>query len=133
MAPFVQNEVAIYCGDYSANRFKPDFAAFEQVLEEAVERTQMRLLADCVLPDHWHLVIWPREDGELFRFTPLADADAHATLARSPSPHRQWPRVPRTVQVLSGAWVPQRCILAYNAGCRESAKSSPAAPHHHTR
>jgi hypothetical protein len=30
-----------------------DYAAFEEVLEEAVERTQMRLLAYCVLPDHW--------------------------------------------------------------------------------
>jgi len=46
----VQNEVAIYCGDYSANRFQPDFAAFEQVLEAAVERTQMRLLAYACYP-----------------------------------------------------------------------------------
>ena len=59
-----------------------DYAAFEQVLEEAVERTQMRLLAYCVLPNHWHLVIWPRDDGELSRFTSLADAYAHATMAR---------------------------------------------------
>ena len=29
-----------------------DYAAFEQGLEEAVERTQMRLLASCVLPNH---------------------------------------------------------------------------------
>ena len=35
--------------------------------------------------------------------TPLADAYAHATLARSPPQYRQWPREPRTVQVLSGA------------------------------
>ena len=46
-----------------------DYAAFEEVLEEAVERTQTRLLAYCVLPNHWHLVVWPREDGELSRFT----------------------------------------------------------------
>jgi putative transposase len=45
-----------------------DYAAFLQVLEEAVERTQMRLLAYCVMPNHWHLVVWPREDGELSRF-----------------------------------------------------------------
>ena len=58
----------------------------------------MRLLAYCVLPNHWHLVIWPRDDGELSRFTPLADAYAHATLARSPPQYRQWARVPRTVK-----------------------------------
>jgi putative transposase len=46
-----------------------DYAAFERVLEEAVERTGTRLLAYCVLSTHWHLVLWPQEDGELSRFT----------------------------------------------------------------
>jgi putative transposase len=46
-----------------------DYEAFEGILEEAVERTHTRLLAYCVLPNHWHLVVWPREDGELSRFT----------------------------------------------------------------
>ncbi|MBI2479978.1 MAG: transposase [Planctomycetia bacterium] len=46
-----------------------DYEAFEQVLEEAVERTETRLLAYCVLPTHWHLVVWPRAAGELSRFT----------------------------------------------------------------
>ncbi|MEZ6060538.1 MAG: transposase [Planctomycetaceae bacterium] len=46
-----------------------DYQAFEQVLEEAVARTGTRLLSYCVMPNHWHLVVWPREDGELSRFT----------------------------------------------------------------
>jgi len=46
-----------------------DYAAFEQVLEEAVERTDMRLLAYCLMPNHWHLVVWPRQDDDLSRFT----------------------------------------------------------------
>jgi len=45
-----------------------DYAAFERVLEEAVQRTKMRLLAYCVLSSHWHLVVWPEEDGDLSRF-----------------------------------------------------------------
>ncbi len=45
-----------------------DYAAFERVLAEAVERTATRLLAYCILPNHWHLVVWPRKDGELSRF-----------------------------------------------------------------
>ena len=45
-----------------------DYEAFECVLEQAVERTKMRLLAYCVLPSHWHLVVWPDEDGQLSRF-----------------------------------------------------------------
>jgi putative transposase len=45
-----------------------DYVAFEQILEEAVERTRTRLLAYCIMPNHWHLVVWPRQDGELSRF-----------------------------------------------------------------
>ena len=45
-----------------------DYAAFEQVLLQAVERTQTRLLAYSLLPNHWHLIVWPRKDGELSRF-----------------------------------------------------------------
>lgn len=42
-----------------------DFAAFETVLAEAQERTGVRLCAYCVMPNHWHLLWWPRADGEL--------------------------------------------------------------------
>jgi putative transposase len=42
-----------------------DYAAFERVLEELFERTRLRILSYCVLPSHWHLLLWPREDGEL--------------------------------------------------------------------
>ena len=45
-----------------------DFAAFERVLAESVVRTSMRLVAYCVMPNHWHLVAWPRESGDLTRF-----------------------------------------------------------------
>lgn len=45
-----------------------DYAAFERALEEAVARTGTRLLAYCLMPNHWHLVVWPRVDGELSRF-----------------------------------------------------------------
>lgn len=45
-----------------------DYKAFERVLIEAVERTETRLLGYCLMPNHWHLLVWPREDGELSRF-----------------------------------------------------------------
>jgi len=45
-----------------------DYVAFERVLIEAVARTQTRLLAYCLMPNHWHLVLWPRDDGELSKF-----------------------------------------------------------------
>jgi putative transposase len=45
-----------------------DYEALERVLAEAVTRTKTRLLSYCVMPNHWHLVVWPAEDGELSRF-----------------------------------------------------------------
>jgi REP element-mobilizing transposase RayT len=46
-----------------------DFAAMEQVLEEAVQRTRTRLLSYCLMSNHWQLLWWPREDGELSEVT----------------------------------------------------------------
>jgi len=45
-----------------------DYAAFEKVLRQAWERTQMRLLAYVILPNHWHLVVWPERDRDLSRY-----------------------------------------------------------------
>jgi putative transposase len=45
-----------------------DFAAMEKVLEDALRRTPVRLLAYCILSNHWHLLLWPRADGELSEF-----------------------------------------------------------------
>jgi len=42
-----------------------DYAAFEKVLRQAWDRISMRLLAYTILPNHWHLVVWPQRDGEL--------------------------------------------------------------------
>lgn len=44
---------------------KADYVAFEKILAEAVERTGIRIAAYCVMPNHWHLLLWPRRDGEL--------------------------------------------------------------------
>jgi putative transposase len=45
-----------------------DFDAFERVLGEAHSRMPIRILAYCLMPNHWHLVLWPFHDGELTRF-----------------------------------------------------------------
>jgi putative transposase len=45
-----------------------DYAAFERTLAEAVERERMRLLAYCLMPTHFHLLLWPRADGDLSQF-----------------------------------------------------------------
>jgi putative transposase len=45
-----------------------DYAAFERVLIEAVSRTRIAIFAYCLMPNHWHLVVSPLEDGHLSRF-----------------------------------------------------------------
>jgi REP-associated tyrosine transposase len=45
-----------------------DYAAFELILAQAVARHDMRLLAYCLMPDHFQLLVWPREDGDLSQF-----------------------------------------------------------------
>lgn len=42
-----------------------DYAAFEKILRQAWERLAMRLVAYVVMPNHWHLVVWPERDGAL--------------------------------------------------------------------
>jgi putative transposase len=48
-----------------------DYLAFERVLSEVQERLPMRILAWCVMPNHWHLLLWPSEDGDLSNYMRL--------------------------------------------------------------
>lgn len=45
-----------------------DYRLFEQLLTEGVEEYDVQLFAYCLMPNHWHLVLRPQEDGELSRF-----------------------------------------------------------------
>ena len=51
-------------------RSEADFAAFEQVLAEALARSggSVRLLAYCLMGNHWHLVLRTTADGALSPF-----------------------------------------------------------------
>jgi REP-associated tyrosine transposase len=42
-----------------------DYLAFEMALAEIQDRIPMRILAWCLMPNHWHLVLWPRCDTDL--------------------------------------------------------------------
>jgi putative transposase len=45
-----------------------DYAAFEEVLEETLVKQPMRICSYCVMPNHWHLLLWPEFDGDLAPF-----------------------------------------------------------------
>ncbi len=42
-----------------------DYRAFERIVAETCERVGMRVLSYCVMPSHWHFVLWPRNDGDM--------------------------------------------------------------------
>ena len=44
-----------------------DYEAFESVLASGVRRLRTRLLAFCVMPNHFHLVLWSRTDTDISR------------------------------------------------------------------
>jgi putative transposase len=50
-----------------------DYAAFLRILTEAHEQVPMRVLGFCLMPNHWHLVLWPHGDGDLSRFMHWTD------------------------------------------------------------
>lgn len=45
-----------------------DYVLFEELLEKAREKVCMRILAYTIMPNHWHLVVQPRVDGDLGTF-----------------------------------------------------------------
>jgi putative transposase len=45
-----------------------DYDAFVKTLEEARQKVPMRLLAFCIMPNHWHLVLWPDQDDALSEY-----------------------------------------------------------------
>jgi putative transposase len=45
-----------------------DYQAFEDVLREAHAIHPLPILDYCVMPSHWHLLLWPQEDEDLSEF-----------------------------------------------------------------
>jgi putative transposase len=48
-----------------------DYELFMDVLADAREKTKMQILAFVVMPNHWHLVLYPTHTGELQKFMHL--------------------------------------------------------------
>jgi putative transposase len=45
-----------------------DYLAFETIIEETLRFRPMRICAYCLMPNHWHFVLWPERDGQLSSF-----------------------------------------------------------------
>lgn len=45
-----------------------DYEAFVSTVLETLLLAPMRVLAFCLMPSHWHFLLWPELDGQLARF-----------------------------------------------------------------
>ena len=45
-----------------------DYQAFLKAIGHACIEIPMPVLGFCLLPNHFHLVVWPKEDGDLSRW-----------------------------------------------------------------
>ncbi|MFZ2522488.1 MAG: transposase [Minisyncoccia bacterium] len=45
-----------------------DYVLFENILVEAKKKYDMRILAYIMMPNHFHLVVYPKNDGDLGKF-----------------------------------------------------------------
>jgi len=45
-----------------------DYEAFEETIAETLAKIPLRVCSYCVMPNHWHFVVWPEADGELAPF-----------------------------------------------------------------
>jgi len=45
-----------------------DYHAFLEMMAEANLRVPMRIIAYCLMPNHFHLALWPHNDGDLSRW-----------------------------------------------------------------
>jgi putative transposase len=58
-----------------------DYLEFCRLLVTAAARTTMRVIAYCLMPNHWHLVLWPLHDDAISEFVHWL-ALRHATYFR---------------------------------------------------
>ena len=54
--------------DWLFSTVMPTMQRSSDILRQAVARFDMRPLAYCLMPNHFHLLLWPRENGDLTAF-----------------------------------------------------------------
>jgi putative transposase len=48
-----------------------DYLAMEHVIERTFRICPIRIISYCLMPTHWHMVLWPKQDGQLSEFMRL--------------------------------------------------------------
>jgi len=60
-----------------------DYEAFLEILAETLAKTPLRVCGFCLMPNHWHFVVWPEEERQLARFFQRLTITHAARWARS--------------------------------------------------
>ena len=82
--------------------FSPqDYAAFEVLMAQTKERVPMRICSYCLMPNHWHLALWPELDDQAATIHEIPDIDSRPTLAEELGTCRHRAFISRAVQILS--------------------------------
>jgi len=55
-----------------------DYLRFLCTLQQARAKVPIRLLSYCLMPNHWHLVLWPAADDDVMRLTIRVELDRDA-------------------------------------------------------
>lgn len=55
-------------GRWKMFRREPDYEAFQRIMLEAHERHPIDILAYCLMPTHWHFVVYPQRDNQVTPF-----------------------------------------------------------------
>src|SRR5437870_3808114 len=82
-----------------------DFQAFEQVMAETREQSPMRICSYCLMPNHWHLLPWPENDGEMAAFMQrlaITHVRRWQEHAGTPAVCGAWGCLPGSLQIVSG-------------------------------
>ena len=96
---------AINRGNLRAELFhKPeDYFAFTRVLAEGLEKYPVELFASTLMPNHWHLILRPAEDGQIGRLLQWVTATHSLRIHAHYHTRGQGSLVSITIQKFSGS------------------------------
>ena len=67
-----------------------DFAAFVNLMREAHEKVPLRLTGYCLMKNHFHLILWPHEDGDLSRWMQWLKTFKQCIARKTPFGDSEW-------------------------------------------
>ena len=71
-----------------------DYAAFEAIIEDDARKMPRRIRGDCLMPNHWHYVMWPEGDDDDFEAVSSRTSAMRAAMSDSSVSQEHMKRAP---------------------------------------